>query len=82
MQTISKGRGYQFKDTDASQGIKKDPNNTYNIVWTDKDSLKAPRFNDVSKIDSSKETSMPTDYDATVYFKDGTKLGVIFGIPS
>lgn len=76
VQTISKGRGYQFKDTDASQGIKKDPNNTYNIVWTDKDSLKAPRFNDVSKIDSSKETSMPTDYDATVYFKDGTKLGV------
>lgn len=76
VQTISKGKGYKFKDTDASQGIKKDPTDTYHIVWTDKDSLKAPRFNDVSKIDSSKETSMPTDYDATVYFEDGTKLGV------
>lgn len=76
VQTIFKGKGYQFKDTDASQGIKEYPNNTYHIVWTDKDNLKAPRFNAVSKIDSSKETSTPTDYDATVYFEDGTKLGV------
>lgn len=76
VQTISKGKGYQFKDTDASQGIKEDPNNPYHIVWTDNDNLKAPRFNAVSKIDSSKETSTPTDYDATVYFEDGTKLGV------
>ncbi|MDE6491626.1 MAG: hypothetical protein K2L37_00550, partial [Lactobacillus sp.] len=76
VQTIYKGKGYQFKATDAKSGVKEDPDNTYHIVWTDKDNLKAPRFNDVSKIDSSKETSTPTDYDATVYFEDGTKLGV------
>ncbi|MCD7124657.1 Rib/alpha-like domain-containing protein [Limosilactobacillus caviae] len=75
VQTISKGKGYVFKDTDASQGIKEDPNNTYHVVWTDKDNLKAPRFNDVTKIDTSKK-SPATSYDATIYFEDGTKLGV------
>ncbi|MBC8743888.1 LPXTG cell wall anchor domain-containing protein [Lactobacillus sp. Marseille-P7033] len=75
VQTISKGKGYVFKDTDASQGIKEDPNNTYHVVWTDKDNLKAPRFNDVTKIDTSKK-SPATSYDATIYFEDGTKLDV------
>ncbi|MBB1069810.1 YSIRK-type signal peptide-containing protein [Limosilactobacillus sp. RRLNB_1_1] len=75
VQTISKGKGYVFKNTDAKDGIKEDPNNTYHIVWADKNNLKAPRFNDVTKIDTSKK-SPATSYDATIYFEDGTKLDV------